>query len=263
MSIQTVSYTISSSKIHTGCKIAFFSDLHDRVWGEANQELLAAFWQERPDLILCTGDLSIAKQMRVSESALLLLERLKEIAPVYFVNGNHESELRQFPEVYEYAAKRMKEIGIHCLNNAHEKVTVGGEELLLYGLELPLVKYKKLRRPHLTVKEIKERIGKADQTHFSILLSHNPQFVSQYFDWGADLSLSGHFHGGVMRLWKGQVLLSPYGFFLPKYGYGDYTNADQTQHAIVTAGLGDHVIPFRIHNPEEIVVISLRKKEKD
>ncbi len=248
----TASYTIASPKICSPLRILFFSDLHGGEFGEQNSRLLALIREVQPDLILCGGDISVAKTRQIASA---FMEQLPDIAPTYLTNGNHESELRRDPEVYRSLEERLRSAGIHLLNNETENMTLRGSALQLIGLELPLQKYKKLRIPHLAVSEIHELVGESDPSKFSILLAHSPAFVPQYLAYGADLSLSGHYHGGIARLWKQQVLISPYGFPFPNYGYGQFRQGDHT--AIVTAGLGEHTIPFRIHNPEEIVLIDL------
>ena len=87
-----------------------------------------------------------------------------------------------------------------------------------------------------------------------------PKYGKTYFEWGADLILSGHYHGGVVRLSEHYGLSSPQYLFLPPFCCGDFHKGDQ--HMIVSAGLGEHTIPLRIHNPRELLVIDIKPSEK-
>ena len=107
---------------------------------------------------------------------------------------------------------------------------------------------------------MKKRLGKADKDAFSLLLAHNPVWFEDYAAWGADLTLSGHVHGGVVRLpFLGGVLSTSFRLF-PKYDGGYFTK--EGKHMIISRGLGAHTIPLRLFNPAELVVIELEPQEK-
>jgi len=188
------------------------------------------------------------------------LKKAADIAPVYLSNGNHESRVREqtqlFGNLYGEYEENLRASGVRILNNAHEDITVRDNELQIFGLEIDCGKFRRFTYPTLTQEEMELLLGKPDPAKFSVLLAHNPEFAPAYRDWGADLTVSGHFHGGVARLRNGQALFSPYGRILPRYGYGKYT--EQGRCLIVTSGAGEHVIPFRINNPMEMVHINLR-----
>lgn len=261
MDFQRTVYTMKSGKLTEDLKVVFLSDLHSQEYGPENEELIRAIAAEKPDLILCGGDMTISRQHGRFRRAMIFLIRLRRIAPVIFANGNHESEMRKYADRYKKWEQLLKRADIFVVNNAHISFRVKNQTLRIYGLELPLSKYKKLKVPHMTMGELEDLVGPspADRKEFTVLLAHNPQFMDLYLRWGTDLALSGHFHGGVMRLWKNQVLVSAYGFPFPKYGYGEFEKYGH--HGIVTSGLGDHVMPLRIHNPKEYVVIHLRKRD--
>lgn len=249
-------YTVKNRKITNPLRILLLGDLHGNEHGPQNRTLLHCCREQKPDLILSSGDLITGNSRSPVEPVLHVMRTLAEIAPFYAVNGNHETCLQAFPEIYGRFTEESAAAGVHWLHQQHASVEVNGNRLCLYGLELPREFYKKFRFPKLSLSQIEERIGSCrDEDACSILLAHNPQFTPSYLRWGADLTVSGHFHGGVMRLPNNRCLLSPYGWPLPRYGYGHFENADR--HVIVTAGLGEHVIPFRIANPMEIVTIDL------
>ncbi len=234
-------------------------DLHNAEYGPDNEVLLSACASLDPDIIFCVGDMLIGNSLIPFEPAAFFLENLAKLAPIYFSNGNHETRTRFFSG--EYAGKysdfenRLLTSGIHILNNRDETAKIKESDFHIYGLEIPLEKYQKFRRAHLSPEELTGLIGVSDQNAFSVLLAHNPEFARTYFGWGADLTLSGHFHGGVIRTIRNRAVLNPYGSFFPKYGYGGFKK--NGRNLIVTSGLGDHFIPVRIHNPWEIVSIIL------
>lgn len=253
MEFQQTTYEIRSYKVTVPLTLVFLSDLHAKEYGPDNADLIGAIRRVSPDLILSGGDLVVAREKKVREGTELL-KRLREIAPVFAGYGNHESELKAYPELFRREKEELKKAGVRFFGNRTEHLMLKGQKLAVTSLKLPLSAYKKLRKPHFSREQLTIRIGDhADSEAFSILLAHNPYFMPLYFSWKPDLILSGHYHGGIMRFGKHGILVSSYGFPLPKYGYGLYHRG--TSNAIVTSGLGEHVLPFRIHNPFEFVVI--------
>lgn len=254
-------YEIRSGKIRSPFTVLMFGDLHDREYGPGNAELIAMARDCAPDLILCVGDLITAGFPNGTEAARLLMRELASIAPAAMVNGNHETYSRQEPERYRAFAKALRSDGVLLLNNRTQRLSVCGNPVAVTGYELPHRKYRRFRVPRLTEREMRQAVGSCRTDAYSILLAHNPQFLPVYAAWGADLTLAGHFHGGMVRFPSGQALMSPYGFPLPRYGYGAYRFGEKA--AVVTSGLGDHTIPFRINNPFEIVCIRILPEGTD
>ncbi len=256
-----VSYTLRSRKLRSPVRALLISDLHLREHGPANCELLSACRQQRPELILVCGDIVTQKvDPSLYGPALRLVRELCGLAPVYFVNGNHETGLRRYNRPGWRAVRRaLAGAGVHLVNNRSVLLSLNENVLAVSGYEAPLSCFRKLHRPSLPAGALQEALGDAagaeGEEVFRLLLAHNPQFLPAYLEWGADLVLCGHFHGGLMRLYGNQVLVSPYGFPFPGYGYGHFSL--DGRHAIVSAGLGDHALPLRIHNPMELVVIEL------
>ena len=135
----------------------------------------------------------------------------------------------------------------------------GGGVIRLTGLSLPLTCYKKGRKPGGTEKQIRALAGPADPEHYQILLAHTPAYAEAYHRWGADLSLAGHFHGGIVRLpVLGGVIDTGWHLF-PHYDRGIFPVGGGEM--IVSAGLGSHTIPLRVNNPPELVGITLCREE--
>ena len=217
------SYTVKSKKIRNPFRCVLISDLHNKDYGKDNDKIYDSIRDLHPDIIFCSGDIIIGKGKFPQKSAFSMIRRLPEIAPVYFSNGNHETQLQVFsPEEYSDLTEAFYDAGVHVLNNTSEEISIAGNRIRIYGLELGLSKYKKFRVQHISERYLRERIGYIDNTEeFNILIAHNPEFGDFYCRWGADLIVSGHYHGGLIRSpFSGRNMLSPYGFYYPKYGYG-------------------------------------------
>lgn len=251
-------YRVASPKL-TGEKTwVFLSDLHNQVYGENNCKLIDAVKNEFPDLILIGGDMLVGKNGHSYEPALACVKELVKIAPVYYANGNHEERMKLKPEKYDqsYALYREKllKFGVHLLEN-ESTVLSDDSKVRLTGLEIPLECYTHLKRREMPGGAIKERIGNRDPEAFQVLLAHNPSYMKEYLAWGADLILSGHLHGGMVRIPGIGGVIGPDFVLFPQYSGEMRRVGDQT--VIVSKGLGTHTIHIRLFNPAEIVVLSL------
>ncbi len=244
-------------------KIVFLSDLHNCSYGKRNGRLLAAIRKSRPDLILIGGDMLVRKDGSSYMETLQFLIKLTAMCPVYYANGNHEQKLKERPEKYaqSYAAykKRLEEAGVIFLENEAVIWKPEGIRIRISGLEIPLSAYGKIGRKRLCVQEIEERIGRADAS-YQILLAHNPAYVRQYEDWGADLILSGHIHGGLIGIPGIGGVISPDLRLFPSYSGGIYR--DSKAAVVVSRGLGVHSVPIRFLNPAEVIVLELTGSDR-
>lgn len=191
------------------------------------------------------------------------MEQLTAIAPVYFSNGNHESRLED-PEhknhaSYQQLKMRMTELGVHILNNEREIVKAGEDELVILGLELPLPYYKKGVDTPLAPGELSRCLGRPDVSRYQILLAHTPKYVPEYFAWGADLSLSGHYHGGLVCIPGIGSVISPQFELFPKHSFGRFDEGGQT--ALVSRGMGTHTFHIRIFNRSELLVVTAKPEK--
>ena len=258
---QVTRYQVTSEKLK-GLKnkrrIVFLSDLHNNNYGEHNETLLEAIREAVPDMILIGGDMLVRKDGTSYEETLKFLCRLPQIAPVYCANGNHEQRLKEYPEKYEQSYQIYKEClaeaGVRMLENDSVLVYWDDIPVMITGLELPLSGYRKFKHPKIEQKELEERIGKSSDA-YQILMAHHPAYVPLYKEWGADLILSGHLHGGVMRLpWIGGVI-GPDFILFPHYSGDIYREDGKT--IVVSKGLGVHSVPVRLWNPAELVVLEI------
>ncbi len=233
---------------------ALIADVHGRCAGRSAEAVISAVREIGPDLIFVAGDMIRCDRRPRFPDVLAFFRELRKIATVYYVYGNHEQKyFSRNPETGVKYEKALGASGVVLLRNQSVRATVRGFTFRITGLELPGITYRKFRIHRFSAAEIETLTGKAEGSP-EILLVHNPAFGKAYFAWGADLVLAGHYHGGLIRIGR-QALLSPYGFPLPRYGYGLYRTKDG-RHMIVTGGAGDHRISLRVGNPHEAVSIS-------
>lgn len=255
--------TISRPGLKKGrFRAVFITDLHCASWNDDPDCLPGIIADEKPDLILCGGDIITARPGYSVEPALYFMRKMLKISDVYFGIGNHEYRSRIYPEVYgtmyqDFINPLSKE-GVIFLDNKKARIQTCGIPVGIYGLELSREKYKRFKTASLNQEEINSRIGRPRKAEVSILLAHNPKYYQTYLKWGADLTLCGHYHGGIARIGKHSGLISPGLMPFPHNSYGRF---DRNKHTlIVSAGLGEHTIPVRINNPRELVVIDFYVK---
>lgn len=265
---------ISHYTIHTGkteeqgsspVTMVMLADLHNVCLGEHNRQLLEEVAKAKPAAVLSAGDLVVAKAGRVkTEAALALLGELTKQYPVYCANGNHESRIdawsKEHPNLYEDYTALAKRLGAVVLRNERAELDVFGKKFCIYGYELPWEYYGHAPGKKLPAEELDRALGRPDPEGFSILLAHHPSYFPSYAQWGADLTLSGHLHGGMIRLPLLGGVVSPGWSLFPKYDRGLFEQAGEDgrlARMIVSAGLGSHTIKLRINNPPELAVIDI------
>ncbi len=241
-------------------KILFLSDLHNCAYGNENERLLRSIRDEDPDLILIGGDMLVGKAGIPYETALHFVEQLPEICPTVYANGNHELRMKEEPENYEDAYRiyknSLEKRGVHFLEDSRIRVELGDASLQICGLELPSSSYRKFRKDRIAASDIEERFGfPASADVYTILLAHNPAYMDAYLEWGADMVLSGHLHGGLIRVPGIGGIVTPQGFLFPRYS-GEMTQKG-SQTVIVSRGLGTHTLNIRLFNTPELISIQL------
>lgn len=242
-------------------RIVFLADLHDRLWGEGQEQLLEAIDSLKADLILGAGDMLVAKEHAVKmEHALLLFEELtKRQIPIILSNGNHESRMRQQPEKYEHQyetyAGRMTSMGVRILSDEACELVHGSSSVKIYGYEMPLEYYHKLWQPVYKGEDLEQKFGRPDEKHFHILMAHNPVYFDTYAAWGADLTLAGHLHGGIIRIPGIGGVITPQVKLFPEYDRGFFER--NGKYMAVSAGLGEHTVPIRIFNPPQLILLTI------
>ena len=253
-------YEIRSGKLKDTHKWVVLADLHLWRYGKKNERLIRAICEEAPEAIFLPGDWIVYTKPERFFVAEELMEQLTGIAPVYVSNGNHESRLEDanHPNYvpYQRLKRRMEKLGVHILNNRHEVFQSGVDELVVHGLELPLSYYKKGGSIKLAPDELPQCLGKPDDSRYQILLAHTPKYVPEYFAWGADLCLSGHYHGGLVCIPFIGSVISPQFELFPKHSFGRFDEGSRT--ALVSRGMGTHTFHVRIFNRSELLVVTAK-----
>lgn len=246
-------YELNSTKIKSPYHFVVLSDLHDKAFGHQNKKLLAAIDKIKPEAVYIAGDMITALPGRQFDDTIAFLKSLSEKYPVYYGSGNHEYRMRINTEKYgnmssEYEEK-IRNMGIVRLYTgstvSHRK------DVKVYGLEIDRMYYRKWKMPKMPVDYTLQKIGKAEQDCFTILLAHNPEYFDNYAKSGVDLVLSGHVHGGVARIPFFGGVISPKFRLFPKYDGGLFVKNETTM--ILSRGLGCHTIPVRFLNPGELI----------
>ena len=132
------------------------------------------------------------------------------------------------------------------------------EKVRVTGLEIDRSYYKRFTPKPMEEGYLNCTLGKADPQKLQILIAHNPDYFPDYARWGADIVLSGHIHGGVIRLPFLGGVASPAIRFFPRYDGGRYQEGGSTM--LLSKGLGMHTIPVRMFNPGELVFFTVKRK---
>lgn len=237
---------------------AVLADLHNCIYHSDIDTLMEAVRHAGCDLVLSAGDLIVMKAGRfATDQALDLIARLAADYPVYTANGNHETRMQRLaPEVYLGYTEKLRELGAVNLVDESADVRICGARLHIAGLELERMYFKRFQGAVLDKDLIAQKVGERQEDAFNILLAHHPRYFRAYAQWGADLALAGHLHGGIVRLPLLGGVISPDPGLFPRYDHGRYTEGLRTM--IVSAGLGTHTINLRIHNPAELVMIDFK-----
>ena len=230
-------------------RVLFLSDLHLREYGEHNEELIQTVQELDPDLILLGGDLVTFPNPEY-EKMLSLCRSLADVAPLYGVLGNHESEMI-YGGVDDQLAEKFSEAGVQLLRNETRTIQIGENNVELIGLEGALKDFYKYG-----ASDCVESLSRQYDT-FRICINHVPMaFVDYMQDAPFDLALAGHTHGGLIRLpVLGRLYTAEEGLF-PEYAGGMY-QLDSGAPLIVGCGLGDSNQIPRVYNPPELVLVDV------
>lgn len=223
-------------------KILQISDLHCKNFGTEQSELISSIQDCNPDIIVLTGDI-IDDKITSIKPVYDLIVGLEKQYPIYFVTGNHELE-PSAAKSYSDMLDIFKSFQVVLLDNSTATLEKNGQRIYLHG--------QKFRSRYVV-----NFLQPADENHFNILLYHASDFFDLIAPFNYDLVLSGHIHGGVVRLPIVGGLLNADGSLFPKYDRGMHPLQSST--LISSAGLGDASLP-RFYNNPEIVLITLHSE---
>ena len=252
-SLQVQRFTFTSPRLPAGfdgCVIVQLSDLHGALFGEDNRDLLKVVAKNRPDYIFLTGDLLDQYRATPHSYAVSLGGALADIAPTYFVTGNHEWALPDVPGL----KRKLEEAGVQVLTNEYTVLARDGDNAVLAGIDDPNG-YADQKTPE----EVAEEVRATFADPFWILLAHrNNYFEDAYCRLGADLVISGHGHGGLVRLPFTDGLVSVERTFFPSYTAGFYQAGGAD--LFVSRGLGNSGRTFRLFNRPQVAVLTLKRE---
>ena len=253
--LEIYKYNVKSEDIPSefdNFRIVQISDLHNAEFGENNEKLLLMLKQADADIIAITGDMIDSRNTDI-DVAISFAQKAVNIAPVYYVNGNHES--RVLGE-YEKLKQGLTDTGVTILENSSADITIGDEAITLIGINDPTFRMEfvgdtmEQNIAHQLVNVI------PDNDNYKVLLAHRPEYFDVYAG-KVDLVLSGHAHGGQFRIPFIGGLVAPGQGFFPEYYEGSHIK--ENTEMIVSRGIGNSIIPFRINNKPEIIVAELTK----
>lgn len=235
-----------------GLRIVQLSDLHGATFGADNERLAGLIGGAKPDVIICSGDML---NNRGEQGFFTLLRTLAGKYPVYVSLGNHDQVADQS------LLRQLGKLGAIVLDNERVAFRHNGAELVIAGLTARLEHYRRADCPTgqsaLTRDYITKVIGPAPTGRSTLLIAHDPKWFAAYADWGADVVLAGHVHGGLVRIPGLGGLLSPDGTFFPKYDGGLYSEGASAM--VVSRGLAGSPGLVRILNPFEVGLITLTR----
>ena len=252
--LQTSYYEIVNDKIKGNgeMKILHISDLQNSKYPLFYSKISKLMANQNPDFIVFTGDIIDRRKYNL-DNAKEFIEKIKSIAPIYFVSGNHEAWCGKDNEVYSMLEKQ----GVAILDDENKSVSNGEIEINLIGIKD--VGY--LARPSISEEQKKELVAmikslKTDD--YSVLLTHRPELINEYAAADVDLVLCGHAHGGQFRLPIIGALYAPHQGIFPKYTAGVHIVNNTTE--IINRGLGSGKLQFRTFNRPEISVITIKSE---
>ncbi len=250
-------YTVKNSSIpaaFSGFRIVQVSDFHNTLFGKDHSSLISLIEKCNADIIVITGDLIDSRRTDI-DCALSFIEAATQLAPVYYVTGNHEARVADYPRL----KTGLEAAGVTVLDGKSVPLTRNGAQITLAGMGDP--NFIEDYQSGGFVEELEEKILSAldGAEGYSILLSHRPELFDIYVSCGVGLVFTGHAHGGQFRLpFVGGVFAPSQGPF-PEYDAGVFSK-DGTD-MVVSRGLGNSVFPLRLNNRPELVCVTLENSE--
>lgn len=172
-------------------RIAHISDLHNAEIGENNSKLVQAIVEAKPDLIFLTGDMIDGRNPKLTQS-LSFIEQIKDLAPIYYVTGNHEAYV---PRNYETFQLKIEAMGVHIMDYKKQKISHKGQDFIIYGVGDSRFFGERIQRKQ-AISMMQEALQNLNIDHSlpSLLLSHRPERCKQYVEAGLDVVFAGHIY---------------------------------------------------------------------
>lgn len=245
-------YMIHTDKFSDGQSVraVLIADLHSHIYGNNQKDLISKIIDQKPNVIFLAGD--IADDVEPIEGTKLLLDGIKDIAPVFYVSGNHEYWSGDIENIKE----TIRSYGVTILEDEYKKIVVNDIPIIIAGVDDPeWTRYEEKDNQKSMDKNFMEL---KDKPQFKILVAHRPEQIEIYKKYSFDLVVSGHAHGGQVRIpFVLNGLLAPNQGWFPKYAGGEYRHGELIH--IVSRGVSFNPRLPRVFNPPEIVVIDIVK----
>ena len=256
--VKTTSYDVSMDGLSVPSRVVVVADLHGKEYGLENKQLIKKVRVQQPDAIILLGDLFPSAPNEEDLTYVLpLTEKLQDIAQVSFAMGNHEREYTK-----QYGGEwieSVKNSGAIVLDEEWADVNINGNTIRMGGTMGHGYYFGRSVAAYEASPEYQVLSALEKSPYPAILLAHMPETVCLSFGkevWHIDLVLSGHTHGGVIRIPGKGGLYAPMEGWWPKYDYGEMMLNDQMR-IIITSGLSGHDNVPRIFNLPEICVVNL------
>ncbi len=253
--LQVSNHIVSSEKISTefnDFKIIQISDFHNTRNKKLTNSIVNEIIEVKPDIIVLTGDI-VDPETSHMEASFDFIDRIKDYAPIYYVNGNHEAGLDDYAET----RKELIKYGVIVLDNDKRVIERNGSKINILGIADPyMAKNSKLKDKDIIKTELNSLTYNED--YFTILLSHRPEAFKIYAEYKMDLVFSGHAHGGQIRIPFIGGVYAPHQGLFPKYTSGTFKKNNTTM--VVSRGIGGSKFPFRINNRPELIIVTLKSK---
>lgn len=252
-------YQLRDKRIKKNAKVVMISDLHNAEFGAGNEKLIKSIEKIDPDFILVAGDVIVGKPGLEVDIGIHLLNELGGRFPVYVGKGNHEmrtSIYDKYGDMWNRLYEGTKDRVAWLVNDS---IQLDEYNIAIYGLDMKAEYYRRFKKLYMDRSYLEEELPPRNSSAYSILIGHDPDYFEEYAQWGADLTVSGHVHGGLMILPYLGGLISPMIRLFPKYYKGLYTDDLGKHNMIVSAGLGLHTIRIRVNNEPDLVIINLSR----
>lgn len=257
---RVVEENISLEKISKDFRFVLISDLHNKVYGNHNKKVIEAVNNANPDFVIIAGDLVTSHAKEKMTPAIELIHDLSRNYKIYYAMGNHETKIRtdikHFGNSFEEYKKQIQSSQTVILQN--ENVCLQDYNVMISGLELDRYYFSRFKKRELKIETLERNLGKCQKDYCNMLIAHHPDYFEEYEQWGADFVLSGHVHGGIMRLPFLGGVISPSYVLFPKYDGGIFKIKQSIM--LLGRGMGAHTIPFRFFNPAELYVVNCLHK---
>lgn len=269
--LRLTKYVVESERLPAdfdGYRIAVLADLHNAVYPGGSQGVIELVKEQKPDIALLAGDMIVCRSDMRDENTKtgVFVRKLADCVECYYGFGNHEmgisAGIRGVGSMWsEYLdiMNQGREKAVCLLDNETVELSRGNSVIRITGLNLDMSYYKRIMAKKLGKDALEGMIGTSSRSAYNILIAHNPDYFETYAAWGADLVVSGHNHGGLVRIPGLGGVISPRLRIFPKYDYGVYHKGSSTM--ILSGGMGAHSLKIRVNNRPELILVELCKKQ--